>query len=853
MLIASIGLFGCGEPEPSDESGTDTGSTGSPATAQDQIAPSTPTGLAAAVVSPSQINLSWSPSTDNVAVTGHRVYRNGVLLATLEDVIAYQDTTLSASTTYSYTLLAFDGSGNASAQSPAVIASTPATLDTIAPSTPTGLAANAVSAFQVDLSWSASTDNVAVTGYSIVRNGQPLVTVGNVTTHQDVRLFAGNTYIYTIRALDGAGNASGVSSAASATTPAVPDTTAPTTPGNLTGNAVSPSQINLSWSASTDNFGVVGYRVYRNGALLISLVGNVTTYQNTGLTPSTTYSYNVDAIDAASNVSGLSTPAIVTTPATPDTSAPSTPIGLTANAVSPSRIDLSWSASTDNVAVTGYRVLRNGTLLITLGNVTTYQDAGLTASTTYSYAIRALDAAGNVSNLSTSASATTQAAPDTVAPSIPAGLTATAASASQINLSWSASTDNVAVTGYRLYRNGIFLIALGSVTTFQNTGLTASTTYSYNVDAVDAAGNASGVSTVASATTQASGGTPGTPSISGVSGTFSQGQSITIAGSSFGSKSHAGPMLWDDFDSGASGSAVAGPSGGTAPLIHQGNLASYNEWVRDGGGDYLPQSVVFNSSSPKANSSLHARMVFTNADMWGLNLYVPYSQFTTGNELYISFYYRMSKIGAVPFPRQIKPWIAYNSSWNDKAYWNTAYDNCQAGGYRMHITENSPDFSFSLSGTGTEGEWVRFESYLKQSSPGGSNGHWRAIAYRPTLGTPAKASRTLSDVLMRTSSDNWTRWTFGGGYYSMCNPGDNGTVDVDEFYMDSTQARVEVCNAPTLSASTKCELQIPMAWSDTSITATFKKGYISSASTAYVYVINASGSVNAAGHAITIP
>ena len=64
--------------------------------------------------------------------------------------------------------------------------------------------------------------------------------------------------------------------------------------------------------------------------------------------------------------------------------------------------------------------------------------------------------------------------------------------------------------------------------------------------------------------------------------------------------------------------------------------------------------------------------------------------------------------------------------------------------------------------------------------------------------------------------------------------------------MDSTRARVEVCNASTYSASTKCELQVPTNWSDTSITATLKKGYLG-AGTAYVYVINPSGKVNATG------
>jgi chitodextrinase len=283
----------------------------------------------------------------------------------------------------------------------------------------------------------------------------------------------------------------------------VADTTSPSMPNGLNASAVAPSQINLSWSASTDNVAVTGYRVYRGGTLLATL-GSATTYQNTGLAGATTYSYTVQAYDGAGNMSAQTAAAIVTTPATPDTTAPSTPGGLTANAVSTSQINLGWTASTDNVGVTGYRVYRGGTLLVTLGNVTSYQNTGLTAATTYSYTVQALDAAGNASGQSTAAVATTPAIPDVIAPTTPTGLTATAVSSSQINLSWTASTDNVGVTGYRVYRGGTFLVTLGNVTTYQNTGLTASTTYSYNVDAIDAAGNASGISTAASATTSAS-------------------------------------------------------------------------------------------------------------------------------------------------------------------------------------------------------------------------------------------------------------------------------------------------------------------------------------------------------------
>src|SRR5882762_5737862 len=276
----------------------------------------------------------------------------------------------------------------------------------------------------------------------------------------------------------------------------VVDITAPSTPAGLSASAVSSSQINLSWSASTDNVGVTGYRVYRDGTLLATL-GAVTAYQNTGLTPSTSFSYTVLAIDAAGNASTQSASASATTQAAPDTTAPSVPGGLTAAAASSSQINLSWSASSDNVGVTGYRVYRAGTLLATLGAVTTYQNTGLTPSTSFSYTVQALDAAGNPSAQSASASATTQAAPDTTAPSVPGGLTAVAASSSQINLSWSASTDNVGVTGYKVFRNGV-QIATTSALTYTNTGLLPATTYSFAVAAFDAAGNSSAQSAAVS-------------------------------------------------------------------------------------------------------------------------------------------------------------------------------------------------------------------------------------------------------------------------------------------------------------------------------------------------------------------
>ncbi len=189
--------------------------------------------------------------------------------------------------------------------------------------------------------------------------------------------------------------------------------------------------------------------------------------------------------------------AAVTTP--PDTTPPTQPTLLTATVLSSTQINLAWTASTDNVGVTGYRVFRNGTQIGT-PTTTTYNDTGLSPGTNYSYSVTAVDAAGNLSVPSATVSATTNASLDTTPPTAPTGLGAAAASDTQINLTWTASTDNVGVTGYRVFRSAT-QVGTPTTTTYNDTGLTPGTTYSYTVSAVDAAGNVSAASTAASATT----------------------------------------------------------------------------------------------------------------------------------------------------------------------------------------------------------------------------------------------------------------------------------------------------------------------------------------------------------------
>jgi hypothetical protein len=340
------------------------------------------------------------------------------------------------------------------------------------------------------------------------------------------------------------------------------------------------------------------------------------------------------------------------------------------------------------------------------------------------------------------------------------------------------------------------------------------------------------------------------PAITGVSGTFSHGQSITISGSSFGTKTHAGPMLWDDFDNAASGSV-----GGREPAVHQGGLSSYGGWSVLTVGPGSKPGIVRDASSPKASSTYHTRSVFVDStNYWVQGFVIPYSGFTTGNELYISFYYRYTRTSA-NWGRQTKAWIAYSAVGSDRAYWSNAFGTCQAGdNWFTHRAEDADliDLNPGLGAQELDNEWVRFESYLKQSAPGSANGTWHQTVYRPTLGTPAKHVVELDNYKMRESSDDWVDWVFGGAYFSGCDVTDGLDIDLDEFYTDSTRARVEVCDAATWSARRRCELQLPTAWSDASITATFKKGYLPSSTTAYVYVINASGNVNAAGFPIAV-
>lgn len=474
----------------------------------DTQAPSAPTNLNASGITQSSLTLNWSASTDNIAVTGYDIYRNGTKInPSLVGATTYNVTGLTASTAYQFFVRARDAAGNTSGNSNTINVTTP---DTQAPTAPSNLAASNISQTSLMLTWTTSTDNVGVTGYDIYQDNIKINNALVTTTSFAASNLSSNTsYAFFIQAKDAAGNSTN-SNILNATTLPPPDTEAPTAPLNLIASNLAQNSVTLTWTASTDNVGVTGYDIYRDNVKINATLITATTYNATGLSALTGYNFYVIANDAANNSSDASNAVTITTP---DTQAPAAPAGLAASNITSTSLTLNWTASSDNVAVTGYDVYQNS-VKINAAPVTstTFNVTGLSQASTYSFFIKAFDGSGNVSASSNTINVTTA---DVQAPGAPTGLLSSNLTSTSVTLNWTASTDNVGVTGYDIYRNSVKINGTIVTTTSYNvTGLTPSTAYSFFVQARDAAGNISANSTTVNVTTPAAPGCTGTGAIS---------------------------------------------------------------------------------------------------------------------------------------------------------------------------------------------------------------------------------------------------------------------------------------------------------------------------------------------------
>jgi chitodextrinase len=593
----------------------------------DTEAPSVPTGLTANVTSATQVDLSWQASTDNVGVAGYTIYRDNTVLATVSgSTLSYSDNTAYPSTTYNYSVDAFDLAGNYSAQASPVSVTTPAMppnifyavgADTYVNSgSPTynygsatvwrvdgspdlhaylrfnvqGLAgyairhaylsvyANSSSSYGVNVLSVADNnwDEYSVTYDTAPALGTLLATSSSFPSGTwvtfDVTSYVTGEGAYSFgvntpgsSTVSFAAKESGVDGAQLEIDLALPDSEAPSVPTSLIAYPTSPTQVDLSWQASSDNIGVAGYTIYRDGAPLTTVSASTLSYSDTSAYPSTTYAYSVDAFDETGNHSTQSSPVSVTTPAMPPSLSFAVGADTYVNSSYPDsnygsatvwRVDGSpdthaylrftvqglagysvvdaylmvYANNNSGIGINALSVVDNNwdentvtyntapTLGSLLSSVSSFTSGSwvildvtpfVTGEGTYSFGITTpgsstLSFAAKESGANAAQLVVDLNVADTEAPSVPTGLTANVTSATQVDLSWQASSDNIGVDGYTIYRDNTAIATVsGSSLTYTDNTVSASTTYTYTVDALDAAGNHSAQSSPVSVTTPA--------------------------------------------------------------------------------------------------------------------------------------------------------------------------------------------------------------------------------------------------------------------------------------------------------------------------------------------------------------
>jgi parallel beta-helix repeat protein len=423
--------------------------------------------------------------------------------------------------------------------------------DTTAPSVPADLIASAVSSSAINLAWTASTDNVGISGYNIYRNGEQIAVSKN-TSYSDVGLTPETAYAYTVSAYDSARNESALSAIASATTWsdiiistkfAIGDRIQTTSTVNVRSSGSLSSSMNgtqsdgtlgtviggpiradgISWWSVDFDSGVDGW-TEEDGIekAVINIAPSGIAYRwsanNTAL-------LNTNKVAAAGlNDNNLIVDVNLSGKSSGDSAAKYEAGGIIWTA--PKTISAvnftqgTWLTSNDG----GFGA--NLSLQFTTDGAT-WKESGWTVAPAYAYnsssvsgliyafsgsgtSVLGVRISGQVHTATTPSSYfenmrevrafSPAPVPDISKPSTPLNLTATAFSSSQINLSWSASSDNVGVVGYGIYRDGT-AIATTPNTSYSNTGLVPDTAYSYAITAFDAAGNESVQSAIASATT----------------------------------------------------------------------------------------------------------------------------------------------------------------------------------------------------------------------------------------------------------------------------------------------------------------------------------------------------------------
>lgn len=468
-----------------DAAGNESAASSATSVVYDKTAPPKPEALAGTSPTSAKPVLTWS-SGGGDALSGFSHYEiwRGTTLAGTTTGTTFTDAALSTSGVQSYTVKAVDLAGNQS------VASTARSIiyDVIAPGAPSSLTVPVGTNAPPTLSWASVTDTggSGTAGYRIYRDGTLIGTSGT-TAYTDVAAPANVQYAYAVAAIDNAGNEGQKVGPKNVWY----DTVAPTAAGTPTGTTPTRAKPVLTWTAGTDGgSGIAQYVILANGVQ--AGTSTTTSFTHTALSANGTYTYEVQVVDRAGNVSALSGGAVIAY----DSTAPSQPGSLAGTTPTASAPVLTWTASSDALSgLARYDVYRGQTLA---GSVTppatTFTDSALAAAGTYAYTVKAVDLAGNVSTPSLARTIVF----DPVAPSAPGNLGGTSPTSRPV-VTWSAVTDTSGIVRYDVYRDGDLVGSSGN-TSYTDASLTTEGVVGYAIRAIDGAGNVSPLSATRSFT-----------------------------------------------------------------------------------------------------------------------------------------------------------------------------------------------------------------------------------------------------------------------------------------------------------------------------------------------------------------
>jgi len=355
-------------------------------------------------------------------------------------------------------------------------------------------------------------------------------------------------------------------------------------------------------------------------------------------------------------------------------------------------------------------------------------------------------------------------------------------------------------------------------------------------------GGAGGISG-GGATAGGSGGSGGTcsspdgPMVTGVSGTLADGASITVLGCGFGEKVQAAPVKFDTFDDGSNGALL-----------------------RDHDPQWQPYDAVGLTYSNEAphSGSLCVGHHNTDGEMFVTNsfTYAPASQ-----EIFVSYWWKVDVNSAVGTIVKMTRMSSSSAAGGGGVY-NGAGATTLGGTYDLASPGAGPYCAFTANAAGDDetpctgswdtnylpapptSTWIKVDFHKKLSTPGSADG---AIG----LWSPGSFEIDRDDVMTRGAGASFLMDTVLLGTMDGSDEAHDYYVYLDDVYVDTSQARVEICDSANWAARSRCEIQPATAWSTTSATVTLNRGSFSPSDGAYLYVVEPSGRVNAGGRSVT--